>query len=112
MGSPVAADALQRIDALYAIERQAVSLMPEEWLQLGRLQALPALADLHAWLLAMQPAVALGSGTHKAIEHVLKRWPALVCYVDLGTFPIDSNAVESAIRPIAIGKKNWLFAGS
>jgi transposase len=56
--------------------------------------------------------VAPGSGTHKAIEHALKRWPALVRYTDSGTFPIDNNAVENAIRPIAIGKKNWLFAGS
>jgi transposase len=111
-GSPVAAKALQRIGALYAIERQAVSLMPEERLQLRRSQALPVLADLHAWLLAMQPALAPGSGTRNAIEHALKRWPALVRYADSGTFPIDNNAVENAIRPIAIGKKNWLFAGS
>lgn len=111
-GSPVAAEALQRIGALYAIERQAASLTPEARLQLRRSQALPALADLHAWLLAMQPAVAPGSGTRNAIEHALKRWPALVRYADSGTFPIDNNAVENAIRPIAIGKKNWLFAGS
>jgi transposase len=113
-GSPVAAEALQRIGALYAIERQAASLASEARLQLRRSQALPALADLHAWLLAMQQAVAPGSGagTGKAIEHALKRWPALVRYAESGTFPIDNNAVENAIRSIAIGKKNWLFAGS
>ena len=49
------------------------------------------------WLLAMQQAVASGSGTHKAIEHALKRWPALVRYADSGTFPIVNNAVENAI---------------
>lgn len=111
-GSPVAAEALQRIGALYAIERQAANLVPEERLQLRRSQAAPVLTDLHAWLLAMQKAVAPGSGTGKAIEHALKRWPALVRYADSGTLPIDNNAVENAIRPIAIGKKNWLFAGS
>jgi transposase len=111
-GSPVAADALQRIGVLYAIERQAASLTPEARLQLRRLQAVPALTDMHTWLLAMQQAVAPGSGTGKAIEHAIKRWPALVRYADSGTFPIDNNAVENAIRPIAIGKKNWLFAGS
>jgi hypothetical protein len=56
--------------------------------------------------------VADGSGTAKAIDHALKRWPALIPYVDSGTLPIDNNPVENAIRPIAIGKKNWLFAGS
>lgn len=60
----------------------------------------------------MQKAVAQGSGTGKAIEHALKRWPALLRYADSGTFPIDNNAIENAIRPVAIGEKNWLFAGS
>ena len=73
---------------------------------------MPALADLHAWLLSMQRTVAIGSGTGKAIEHALKRWNALVRYADSGILPIDNNPVENAIRPIAIGKKNWLFAGS
>ena len=111
-GSPIAADALQRIAALYALEQQAASLAPEERLQLRQQYARPALADLHAWLLATQRSVATGSGTGKAVEHALKRWPALVRYADSGTLPIDNNVVENAIRPIAIGKKNWLFAGS
>ena len=110
--SPMAADALQRIDALYTIERQAATLTPEARLQLRGSQALPALADLQVWLQTMQPAVAPGSGTRKAIEHALKHWPALVSYADSGIFPIDNNAVENTIRPIAIGKKNWLIAGS
>jgi hypothetical protein len=50
--------------------------------------------------------VAIGSGTGKAIEHALKRWTALARYAESGTLPIDNNAVENAIRPIAIGKKN------
>lgn len=111
-GSPVAAEALQRIAALYAIEQQAAGLGADERLQLREERAQPALAALHTWLLSMQQAVATGSGTGKAIDHALKRWPALVRYADSGTLPIDNNAVENAIRPIAIGKKNWLFAGS
>lgn len=74
--------------------------------------ALPALAELQAWLLASQRTVAAGSGTAKAIDHALKRWPALQRYAGSGSLPIDNNPVENAIRPIAIGKKNWLFAGS
>jgi transposase len=111
-GSPVAAEALRRIGVLYAVEQQAAGLADAERLQLRRHYAKPALADLHAWLLATQGGVAAGSGTSKAIDHALKRWPALVRYADSGTLPIDNNAVENAIRPIAIGKKNWLFAGS
>ena len=111
-GSPVAAEALERIGALYAIERQAAGIDTEARRQLRQERAKPALAELHAWLLATQQAVAIGSGTGKAIEHAIKRWPALVRYADSGALPIDNNAVENAIRPIAIGKKNWLFAGS
>lgn len=74
--------------------------------------ALPALAELHAWLLANQRTVAAGSGTAKAIDHALKRWPALLRYASSGSLPIDNTPVENAIRPVAIGKKNWLFAGS
>ena len=48
----------------------------------------------------------------KAIDYSLKRWPALSRYADTGHLPIDNNPVENAIRPIALGKKNWLFAGS
>lgn len=56
--------------------------------------------------------MAAGSGTGRAIEHAIKRWPAVLRYADSGTLPIDNNPVENAIRPIALGKKNWLFAGS
>jgi transposase len=111
-GSPIAAEALKRIAVLYAVEQQAAGLTSTERLQLRQQHAKPALAQLHAWLLATQRSVATGSGTGKAVEHALKRWPALVRYADSGVLPIDNNAVENAIRPIAIGKKNWLFAGS
>ena len=111
-GSPVAEQALRRIAQLYAIEQDAAGLSPDGRLALRRERALPALAELHAWLLATQRTVAAGSGTAKAIDHALKRWIALVRYADSGTLPIDNNPIENAIRPIAIGKKNWLFAGS
>ena len=81
-------------------------------LQLRQQLALPALTELQAWLQSTQKTVATGSGTSKAIEHALKRWPAVMRYIEHGALPIDNNAVENAIRPIAIGKKNWLFAGS
>lgn len=111
-GSPVAEEALRRIGRLYAIEQQAAGMTPQQRAALREQHAIPVLADLHAWLLASQRSVAVGSGTAKAIEHALKRWPALQRYASSGSLPIDNNPVENAIRPIAIGKKNWLFAGS
>lgn len=74
--------------------------------------AAPALAELHDWLLANLRAVATCSGTAKAVYHALKRWSALERYAGSGSLPIDNNLVENAVRPIAIGIKNWLFKGS
>jgi transposase len=111
-GSPIAAEALRRIGQLYAIEQQGRDRATTERAQLRQEQAKPLLADWHTWLLAAHKTVAAGSGTAKAIDYALKRWPALLRYADSGTLPIDNNPVENTIRPIAVGKKNWLFAGS
>lgn len=56
--------------------------------------------------------MAPNSGTSKALDYTLRRWPALIRYAETGNLPIDNNPVENSIRPIAIGKKNWLYAGS
>ncbi|MBJ7308884.1 IS66 family transposase, partial [Rugamonas sp. CCM 8940] len=111
-GSPVAAEALRRIAQLYAIERQAGDVAADVRLALRQQQAKPLLLQCQQWMSATRLTVADGSGTAKAIDHALKRWPALLRYAGSGTLPIDNNPVENAIRPIAIGKKNWLFAGS
>jgi hypothetical protein len=74
--------------------------------------AQPLLQSMHDWLLQTRVTVANGGGTAKAIDYSLKRWPALSRYATAGNLPIDNNPVENTIRPIAIGKKNWLFAGS
>lgn len=110
--SPVAAEALKRIAQLYAVEQEAAPLTANERLALRQRHAVPVLEALRTWLLDTQRTVAAGSSTGKAIEHALKRWPALRRYAESGHLPIDNNPVENAIRPIAIGKKNWLFAGS
>jgi transposase len=111
-GHPVAAEALQRIARLYAIEEQAKDQTSLQRLQLRTQQSLPELQSLHDWLLKLRPNVANGGGLAKAIDYALRRWPALVHYAETGDLPIDNNPIENAIRPIAIGKKNWLFAGS
>jgi hypothetical protein len=72
----------------------------------------PAPAALHALIMASQRTAAAGSGAAKAIDHALKRSPALQRYAGSGSLPINNNPVENTIRPIAIGKRNWLCAGS
>ena len=110
--SLLAAEALRRIGLLYTIELQGRELDAKTRLQLHHEQVQPVLVELHAWLLATSKIVLTGSGIDKAIEHALERWPALLRHADSGTLPIDNNRVENAFRPIAVGKKNWLFAGS
>jgi len=72
----------------------------------------PILAALHDWMLAQRERVPNGSATAKALDYSLKRWPALTRYVEDGAVPIDNNWVENQIRPWALGRSNWLFAGS
>ncbi len=67
---------------------------------------------MHDWLIRLRTATANNSGLARAIDYSLSRWASLVRYAQTGNLPIDNNPVENAIRPIAIGKKNWLFTGS
>jgi transposase len=96
-GSPLAEEVLRRIAGLYAIEQQGAGLDPPRRLALRQQFAIPALAELHAWLLASQRSVAAGSGTARAINHALQRWSALQRYASSGSLPIDNNPVENAI---------------
>jgi transposase len=109
---PVATQALQHIAALYAVEAQATSLSAEERSVWRAEHSKPLLDAFHPWLIAQRASAANGGALAKALDYTLRRWPALVRYADSGTLPIDNNPVENAIRPIALGKKNWLFAGS
>ena len=77
-----------------------------------RARAVPLLAQMKAWLLQTRVNTANGGALAKAIDYSLRRWEALSGYANSGHLPIDNNPIENAIRPIAIGKKNWLFAGS
>lgn len=110
--SPLVTEALHRIGELYAIEEQgrALDVPARKALRWG--EAIPKLEALHAWLIHHRQSVADGSGTARAMDYSLKRWPALSRYATAGDLPIDNNPVENAIRPIAIGRKNWLFTGS
>lgn len=110
--SPVAAEAVRRIGELYAIEAKTQGGTIEERACRRLAESQPRLESLLLWLQATRKTVADGSALARAIDYSLKRWPAFARYAGNGFYPIDNNPVENAIRPIAIGKKNWLFAGS
>lgn len=83
----------------------------DRW-RLRQEMAVPTLKKLHDWMLAQRDLVPNGSATAKALDYSLKRWVALTRYLDDGAVPIDNNQVENQIRPWALGRSNWLFAGS
>jgi len=110
--SPMALAALNRIAALYAIEAEAAAFGIPERQALRAEKSLPALASLRDWLTETRAKTAPGGAAAKALDYSLRRWPAFSRYAETGHLPIDNNPTENCIRPIAIGKKNWLFVGS
>ena len=110
--SPMALEALTRIGELYLIEQQGKALSIDARQQLRLEQSQPALNTLHDWLIQTRIKTANGGGSAKALDYTLKRWQSLTRYAETGHLPIDNNPVENVIRPIALGKKNWLFVGS
>lgn len=110
--SLVATEALATIARLYQIERQAAGLSASERQALRMSEAKPVLDAWRIWLIHTRGKVPDSSGTARAIDYALRRFSALMRYLDDGTYPIDNNPVENAIRPVALGRKNWLFAGT
>ena len=110
--SPLAQEALQRIGALYAIEAEIRGQRPEVRQATRQARAGPLLEALHVWLQDTLHQVSRKSALAKAISYTLKLWPALIRYRDDGRIEIDNNAAERALRAVALGRKNYLFAGS
>lgn len=110
--STQALEALNRIAELYRIEATVMDLDPQDRHRYRWQHAKPRLDDLHRWLLTLRQATLAGSGLARAIDYSLKRWSALTRYLDDGRYPIDNNRIENAMRPIALGRRNWLFVGS
>ncbi|TDR49549.1 transposase [Halomonas ventosae] len=110
--SQIAGQAIELIGQLYQVEREAQSLSADERQRLRETKARPIADALHRWMLAHREKVPNGSATAKALDYSLKRWAALKRYLDDGGLPIDNNRVENLIRPWALGRSNWLFAGS
>lgn len=110
--STLAEQALKLFGVLYDIEREVKDLPTDERKRIRQLKARLAADLLHAWLTANRQKVPDGTATAKAMEYSLKRWAALTRFINDGDLSIDNNRVENLIRPIALGRKNWLFAGS
>jgi transposase len=111
-GSPVAEEALQRIATLYKIERGVAELSNESRLAIRQQLAKPHWDELHVWLLLQRQQVPDGTKIAKAIDYTLRRWEALTRCLHDGAVAIDNNHIENLIRPWALGRKSWLFAGS
>jgi len=110
--SPVAFEALERVGALYKIEEDCRGKSPEERRAARQEHAVPRLKELHEWLDGMLRKTSKKSDLAAAIRYTLTRWTALTRYCEDGRIEIDNNSAERALRCVALGRKNYLFAGS
>ena len=109
---PIATEAVRRIDELFTIEREINGKPAEERLAARKERAAPLLTELEAWLHARHEQVSRKSEVGKAIAYVLNHWKALTHFLGDGRICLSNNAVERALRGVAIGRRNWTFAGS
>jgi transposase len=110
--APIASEALERIAGLYAIENDIRGRSAEERRAVRQERSRPIIDDLEFWLRAKLTLISQKSKLAEAIRYALSRWRGLTRFLDDGRIEIDSNVVERAIRPIALSRKNALFAGS
>jgi hypothetical protein len=111
-GSPIAVDALRRIAGLYAIETEIRGRSAPERQGVRDTRSRPLVEAMKSWLEDQLHRVPPRSGLAEAIRYALARWPALCRFLEDGRIELDNNPVERAIRPVALGRKNHLFAGS
>jgi hypothetical protein len=110
--SPIATEAVKRIGELYVIEGTIRGRPPEERRAVRQARARPLLDSLHVWLQGTLTKLSKKSDTTAAVNYALNRWDALLRYCNDGRLEIDNNAAERALRAVALGRKNYLFAGS
>ena len=110
--SPIALEAVKRIDALFDIERAINGQSAEERLRVRREQSTPVVAALEAWLREQRPRLSRSSAVAEPIDYMLRRWDRFVRFLDDGRMCLTNNAAERALRGFALGRKSWLFAGS
>lgn len=110
--SPLALEAVRRIDALFEIERAINGESAERRRTVRQELSAPLIADLEGWLREQRAKLSRGNDLAKAMDYLLKRWPAFTRFLDDGRICLSNNAAERALRGIALGRKSWLFAGS
>jgi len=113
--SPIALDAVTRIDAIFAVERDITGLSDAARHEARQQWVAPMVNDLHDWMLAEWARMSKHNPVAKAINYMLEgtgRWEAFTAFLDDGCLCLTNNAAERALRGIALGRKSWLFAGS
>jgi transposase len=110
--SPICLEAVQRIDALFEIERGINGLPAEQRMAARQIHSTPLVADLHAWMTEKRAALSRHNDIAKAMDYMLKRWGSFDCFLHDGRICLTNNGAERALRGIALGRKSWLFAGS
>jgi transposase len=110
--SPLAVEAVRRIDAIFAIEREINGATAEQRLAIRQERVKPLVGEFEGWMLAERARLSRHADLAKAIDYMLKRWPAFTRFLDDGRICLSNNAAERALRGIALGRRAWLFAGS
>ncbi|MGN7734644.1 IS66 family transposase [Ensifer sp. 22564] len=110
--SPMALEAVKRIDALFDIEREINGLMADQRLERRHKESLPLVDDLQTWLQTERLKLSRSSPVAEAIDYMLKRWDGFMSFLEDGRICLTNNAAERALRGFALGRKSWLFAGS
>jgi transposase len=110
--SPLALEAVKRIDAVFDVEREISGLSAVERLAARQSRVAPLVAELEAWMRAERIKLSRHSEVAKAMDYILKRWKAFTRFLADGRICLTNNAAERELRGIALGRKSWLFAGS
>jgi hypothetical protein len=110
--SPIALEAVKRIDAIFALEREINGRSPEERVRARQEAAKPLVDDLATWLQAQRGTLSRSATVAKPIDYMLKRWDRFAAFLHDGRICLTNNAAERALRGFARGRKAWLFAGS
>jgi transposase len=110
--SPLALEAVRRIDALFEIERAINGQSPERRRAVRQELSAPLVANLEAWMREQRAKLSRGNDVAKAMDYMLKRWIAFTRFLDDGRICLSNNAAERGVRGIALGRKSWLFCGS
>jgi hypothetical protein len=110
--SPIALEAVKRIDMLFAIEREINGLSADERRQVRQERSRPLADDLRAWLGEQRGTLSRSATVAKPIDYMLRRWDSFASFLGNGRVCLSNNAAERALRGFALGRKAWLFAGS